>query len=125
MQEVTVKRTELIEVVTKNRDAHRALFLKAQEGFRARAVEELDAMLAAARDGGALRLHVGLVAPEDHTVEYDRALQMLSMSQDDVVTIDQHSFAQLVRNEWAWFAHSSAVNATYASGLKVDAPGAR
>jgi hypothetical protein len=35
MNTVTVKREELLTKVRTNRDAHRELFLKAQEGYRA------------------------------------------------------------------------------------------
>lgn len=119
MDMVRVRKEQLLEMVRKNRDAHRALFLKAQEGFRARAVEEMDEMLRLAREGKEVRLYVGLTAPADHTDEYDRAIQMLEMSTDDIVEIDQQTFAQLVRNEWAWFGQTTATNMTYASGGKL------
>src|SRR4051812_39226012 len=103
MDSVRVSKVELLNKVRENRDAHRSLFLKAQEGFRLRAVEEMDEMLRLAREGREVRLYVGLTAPQDHTGDYDRAIQMLEMSQDEFVEIDQTTFAQLVRNEWAWF----------------------
>lgn len=117
--DIRVKKDELLAKVRANRDAHRQLFLKAQDGFRARAIEELDQMLALARQGKEVRLFVGLTAPEDHTVDYDRAIDMLEMSTDDIVTIDQEDFAQLVRNEWRWFGSAMATNSTYASGGKL------
>ena len=118
MQKVRVKRDELLAKIRKNRDEHRDLFLKAQEGFRARAVEELDKMLALARDGKEVRLYVGLEQPEDHTAEYDRAIEMLEMSQDDTLDVDRQTFAQLVKNEWAWFEKAMVTNTLYASGGK-------
>lgn len=118
MNDVRVSKARLLDIVTKNRDDHRGLFVKAQEGFRARAIEELDGMLKAAQQGD-VRLYVGLTAPQDHTVEYDRAIQMLGMSEDDTILVDQQTFAQLVRNEWAWFDQSTAINSTYASGGKL------
>ena len=69
MNEVRVKRTELLAKVKANRDAHHDLFVKAQDNFRKRAVEEIEEMLRAAQNGGPLRLRVGLIAPEDHTEE--------------------------------------------------------
>lgn len=121
MNDVKIKRIDLLNVVTTNRDAHRDQFLQAQAGFRERVVEELDAMLADAKAGKALRTSVRLVAPEDHTADYNRAIAMLEMSIDYVIDINQLDFAQLVRNEWAWFARASHVNTLYASGLKMDA----
>jgi hypothetical protein len=119
MDQVRVKKNELLAIVKKNRAEHRELFLKAQDGFRARAIEELDDMLKAARDKKEVRLFVGLTAPQDHTAEYDRSIHMLEMSQDEIVEIDEGTFAQLVRNEWSWFAQTNLINSTYSSGGKL------
>lgn len=121
MNFVKVDRRSLIKKIKTNRDAHRELFIKAQDGFRARVIEELDLMLAEARAGSRIRTSVKLVPPEDHTNEYDRALEMLEMSVEDVVEIDVNSFVQYVRNEWAWFARAASLNSTYSTGGKVDA----
>ncbi len=119
MHSVRVNKTELLAKVKKNRDDHHGLFVKAQEGFRARAVEELDEMLKLAQHGKEIRQYLGLTAPQDHTSEYDRAIEMLEMSQDDVVEIDHETFVQLVRNEWAWFNQATVTNSLYASGGKL------
>ena len=121
MHSVKVKRLPLLEQIKTNRDAHRDQFLKAQAGFRERVIEELDAMLAEARQGKGLRTSVRLVAPEDHTAEYDRVIAMLEMSVDDELQIDSASFNQYVRNEWAWFQRASTINAVYSTGGKMDA----
>lgn len=119
MDSVRVNKADLLAKVKQNRNSHHDLFIKAQEGFRQRAIEELDEMLSLARKDQEVRLYVGLTAPQDHTVEYDRAIEMLEMSQDDIVEIDQTTFAQLVRNEWAWFAQTTATNTMYATGGKL------
>jgi hypothetical protein len=118
LDEVKVHKQALLDRVKENRDAHKALFLKAQEGFRARVIEEIDDMLDKAKRGE-IRLLVGLTPPEDHTKEYDRAIEMLEMSTDSIIAIDHASFAQLVRNEWSWFNQATVVNSTYSSGGKL------
>lgn len=118
MENVRIKRTELLVKVKTNRDNHNGLFVKAQEGFRKRAIEELDTMMEAAKAGN-VRLYVGLTPPQDHTAEYDRAIAMLEMSVDDVIEIEEMRFAQLVMNEWAWFQQATSVNNTYAMGGKL------
>lgn len=118
MNSVRVNTKELLDKVRTNRDQHHDLFVKAQAGFRQRAIEELDDMIEKAKAGD-IRLTVGLTPPSDHTTEYDRAIAMLEMSQDDIVEIDSDQFAQLVQNEWHWFAQATAVNSTYASGGKL------
>lgn len=102
MHSTKVKRTELISKIAANREEHRSIFLKAQAGYRAQVIEELDRMLADAREGKRIRRSVELVEPQDHTREYDRALAMLGMSVDEVVEIDAQLFAQYVLDEWGW-----------------------
>lgn len=118
MNSVTVKKEELLVRVRSNRADHHDLYVKAWEAFKRRVIEELEDMHAAARKGE-IRQYVGLTAPQDHTAEYDRAIAMLEMSVDDQVTIDAQQFAELVRNEWAWFNQTRHINSTYASGGKL------
>ena len=42
MKPILVKRDELLEKISANRERHREIFLKAQEIFRERVIEELD-----------------------------------------------------------------------------------
>lgn len=118
MHEVKVERKKLLAKVKANRAAHHGLFVIAQENFKARVIEEVDMMLEAAKRGE-IRLHVGLTAPQDHTADYDRVIEMLEMSVDKVIELDASSFAQMVRNEWAWFGQTQLLNTAYASGSKV------
>ena len=121
MQEVKVKRAELLTRIRANMESHRDLFLKAQEGYRARVIEELDRMLQEAKGGKPIRRAVSLAEPQDHTTDYARVVDMLEMSQDDVIEIDAVSFAQYVRDEWAWKRHADHVNTTYSTGGIVSA----
>lgn len=120
MHNVKVKRDELLTRVKTNRDAHRDEFLKAQEGYRERVIEELDRMLAEARTGGRVRRAVQLVEPQDHTSDYDRVIDMLEMSQDEIIEIDATSFQQFVRDEWTWAAQAKLINSTYSSGGAIS-----
>lgn len=122
MNDVRVRCADLIARITRNRDEHHELFLKAQQGFRDRVIEELDAMLAAAKKGDTIRTAVRLVAPEDHTKDYDHVLDMLSMAVAPEIDITFDDFKAYVRNEWAWMHRASTLNTMYASGGKVDLP---
>ena len=61
MHSVKVKRQELLDVVRKNREAHRDIFEKARVGYRRQAIAELDVMLADAKAGRIIRRAVGLI----------------------------------------------------------------
>lgn len=115
MQSVKVKKSELVEVLTKNRDGHRAEFLEAQELYRAAVIKELDAMLAEARDKKNIRRHISLPEPSDHTEDYDRELRMLAMSVDDVIELEVHDFDTFVMDNWSWKQAVSATNTFYKS----------
>lgn len=118
MQSIKVERNALITRIQQNREQHRILFVAAEEAFRARVIEELEEMLRDARAGGELWTHVDLVPPSNHTEEYDAVLDMLQMSVEDVIVLNETEYRQLVLNKWAWFSSVTAINTTYASGGK-------
>jgi hypothetical protein len=60
MNQVKVRRADLLAQVRTNRDAHRELFLKAQEGYRKLVIEELDRMLKDAKEGRSISRYVVL-----------------------------------------------------------------
>lgn len=111
--QVTVDKDELLAVLRANRENHRVQFLKAQEGFRARAIAELDRSLADARAGNAVRLSVSLPRPEDHTEDYDREIRMLEMHLEPSVVIRAQLFDQIVMDRWGWSAAFNATNSAY------------
>lgn len=113
METVTVRREALLDAVRKNRETHRDLFLKAQEGFRARVIEELDRRLADARAGKAINLAFQLPTPIDQTSDYDRVIRMMEMSIHEAIELSEHEFAQYVMDDWAWKKNVTVVNSMY------------
>jgi hypothetical protein len=79
IHELSNRTTRRINIQT-NRDPHRELFLKAQEGYRKLVIEELDRMLADAKAGRQISRSINLAKPVDHTADYDGILAMLKMS---------------------------------------------
>ena len=102
MNQVKVRRADLLAKVRTNRDAHRDLFLKAQEGYRKLVIEELDRMLKDAKDGLPIQRSVTLTEPSNHVKDYDRVITMLEMSVDDTVTLDAQDFDRYVMDNWDW-----------------------
>lgn len=101
---VTVKKSELLEKIKKNREGHRAEFIKAQDGFRAYLIRELEKRLVDARELRKVAGHFSLVEPEDHTKDYDRVIMMLEMSTSDDIVITEKQFQQYVMDDWNWMA---------------------
>jgi len=113
MDAIKVKKTELLEKLKANREAHQAIFDKAQDGYRKMVVEHLELMLAEAKQGKVIRRKVELQEPVNQTKDYDRVISMLSMSQDDIIELNEHDFAQYVLDDWSWKAQFTTTNSRY------------
>lgn len=113
MNQVTVRKQELLAKLTENRRNHRAAFEKAQEGFRVRVIEELDQHLADAKAGRNIKRHVNLPEPEDHTKDYDRIITMVEMSVDEEIELHAQDFARYVMDNWEWKDRVTSTNSMY------------
>lgn len=108
---VTVDRTELTKIVTKNRWNHRKIFLEALKGYRRALIKHLERMLKEARKGKRVNHMITLTIPQDMTAEYDSVLKMLEMSMDGKITLTAEDFHRFVEDRWDWshsFLHSNA-----------------
>jgi len=113
---VSVKKSDLMDALTKNMAAHRNLFLKAQEGFRVEVIKHLDEMLKDARAGKSISLVVDLPTPIDQTKDYARVIRMLEMCTQDVVIVSEQEFNQYVMDDWSWSHNVGTTNSSYAHG---------
>jgi hypothetical protein len=109
----TVRKDELLAILRTNREGHREKFLKAQEGYRNRAIAELDRSITDAKHGRDIRLFIQLPKPEDHTEDYDREIQMVEMEIGDDIILDKFEFDQLVMDRWQWSAAFAGSTAHY------------
>lgn len=118
MENIVVKKAELLSILEKNRDAHRAIFEEALEGFRKRVIERLDEMMAQAKANKRVDMYVGLQQPEDHTKEYDTVIAMLKMDLGEVAELNFHDFANYVNDDWGWRSQFLTTNAMYSSSAR-------
>lgn len=102
MQTITVAKDQLLATLKDNREAHRELFLKAQDAFRERVIEVLDHKLAEAREGHKVELWIRLPEPEDHTDSFDRAIAMVEWAVGDTIELSEKDFQRYVLNLWEW-----------------------
>jgi len=104
MKQVNINKSKLLAILTANKAEHKDIFLAAQKKFREVAIKMLDASLKAARTGRPFQLSAftELVEPQDHTAEYDRAIRMLEMSEDAVITVTDREFQNFVEDRWEW-----------------------
>ena len=102
MQTVTVKKAELLETLKKNQAAHRAIFEKAQEGYRRVVIGLLDAAILDAKENKEIITYFNVEAPHDHTEDYRRVIKMLEWSVSDEAELTQIEFSQFVMDNWGW-----------------------
>jgi len=113
-----VKIDTLLKDLRKNRDEHVAIVEEAQAAFKAKVVKRLDAMLAAAKSGERLDLHVGLTIPTKHTDAFDNAIGLLTMTKDageEIIEIDSGEYERFCRNNWEWSDSFRKSNRAYSS----------
>jgi hypothetical protein len=115
MRQIKVNKAKLLETIKKNRDEHRGLVKEAQKRFREIAIKALDATLKAALNGKPFELNnlVAIRVPEDHTRDYDRSIQMLEMSVEDEIIVNEQEFQNYVQDIWGWSRNWAISNSDY------------
>lgn len=115
METVTVRRSELLDALRTNREAHAGIVAEAIEGYQAECERLLLEHLAAVRSGRRKRIYVDLPEPVDQTRDYDRTIRMAEMSIDDAIELTLREFAQYVMDDWSWKQAFLASNSTYSA----------
>jgi hypothetical protein len=109
MQNITVDKGKLLDTLRQNREDHRLLFLKAQDKYRERVIEELDRRLADARAGRKIDIYISLPEPEDHTGSFDQAITMVEWAEGSTMDLSEKDVQRYILNKWEW-QHSFAAN---------------
>ena len=117
MESITINKLDLLTALRANREGHREQFLKAQEGWKASIIEELERRMADAKRGKFVDARFYFREPEDHTLEYDRAIRMMEMDINSTIKMPEHDFAQYVMDDWGWKAEWTACNSSYINGV--------
>lgn len=113
MRDVKVHRQELRDKVQINRDQHRGQYERAIKGWRREATRLVQAALVELEAGTRLFAVYTDAPPADHTKDYDCVLEMLRMSVDETITLDQQTFRQYVLDDWQWKEAWSVSNSKY------------
>jgi hypothetical protein len=113
MNKVKVKKEQLLEKLTVNRESHKANFIKAQKGFRQEVIEQLDKALQDARLGRNINTSFRLPAPKDQTEDYDTAIEMLNWAVGNEVELTQQEFRQYIFDDWSWSQNWLLSNTSY------------
>lgn len=113
MKPFRIPKSDLMERVQSNRDAHREVYEKAMDGYRGAAMKFFGEQLERAKDGKPFMTVFTEPMPEDHTGDYDLVLEGWAMTQDSEVELDMREFRQYVQDEWGWKKEFMATSANY------------
>lgn len=112
---VSIKKTELLEAVRKNRETHIADYKEAREGFEKGFLKEAEKLVVRIKEGNFDRNVINLSAPINHDKDYNLVIRMLEMSTANEISITQNQFSQFVLDEWNWKEQFSNSTMNYKS----------
>lgn len=116
MYDVKVNRTELLDIVRKNKEKHIKEFNEAVEDFKKAVVKIAEENLKLVQTGDLAeiaKVKVNPAKPTSYESSYTRAIRMLELSVDENIELDAHTFSQFVLDEWEWKQSFSTSNSTY------------
>lgn len=110
---INVNKVDLLNRLRENREKHAADYVLAHEGYVQAMREELQGLLAKLDAGEEIDRYLTNQEPENHTAEYDLAIQMFEMATDTEIELDSQQFSQYVNDDWGWKRSWSASNTSY------------
>jgi hypothetical protein len=104
-RDTTCNKAKLIAKLEDNRRKHTETFKAAWRAFKDEVVirlGEFQCEIGAAAEFSKIVQPDPLPAPQDHTLDYDRAIDRLKWETADQVTLSEGDFLCYVRDEWTW-----------------------
>jgi hypothetical protein len=101
METVKVNKQELLNTVCKNRADHAKDYEDAMISYKVEAIKAIETLLTKAKEGD-ISHSIDVVKPKEFLKDYDRAIQMIRMSVDNVLELSYQDFDQWVMNNWTW-----------------------
>jgi hypothetical protein len=118
---MTFRRDFVLGKVKENREKHRAIFLEAVEGYRTKAIAFFEKQIETIKAGKKIQEVLRMPLPEDHTKDYDRAIQMLQNTVDEEIELDGREFGCYVMDDWEWTQSFYTSNTRYSTTAEAEA----
>lgn len=115
MDEIRVQKSKLIEIITKNRAEHHAIFEEACISYAKMMEQELETRLKEIRSGKKIVRITAMAIPEDHTADYDRVLKMLDLTIDSEIVLQERDVAMYIMDDWQWKRNFMVQNSMYSA----------
>jgi hypothetical protein len=115
--------TDLLKRIEDNRGKHEEEYNKAMEGYYIEVEEQFIELVkdvkkarkraAAKEEKFDANFYIHAVQPTNHLDDYDRVIDMLKLTQDEEIELDEQQFGQYVRDEWSWKQNFTTTNSAY------------
>lgn len=102
MRKIRARTADVLAKLLENRDAHRATFEAALEGYRTQAIAAFEKNIQSARDNKPFWRYLKLECPKDHTEDYKVAIAMLEWHQGDEIELDAEAVQHFIMDNWSW-----------------------
>jgi hypothetical protein len=105
MNAVKIDRLELLLIVRENKQKHIEDYLEAVEDFKLAAIAIATENLTLATSGDVnqiVKMKGCPTKPVSFENSYTRAIRMLELSVENVISVEEDVFNQLVLDEWTW-----------------------
>jgi hypothetical protein len=105
MRKVTVYKEEVIDKARENRNNHKNEYEIALKGYKQEMKEYLLQQLGeleASSEKENFSLGSSPTMPRHHLDDYDNAIRMLDWETNEMISLEEHEFKNLIFDEWDW-----------------------
>ena len=114
---VNVSRVAMLEALKINLAAHKAEFEEAHRDYLAALKVKLDIAQVELAKGNTTAAYIKIVAPVDHSEDYEEVIEMMEMSVDETINLDADAFRAYFKNAWSWKSSFDTASGMYKSIL--------
>lgn len=113
MNKLEYPKRKILDSLRANREEHIKIVREAQQGYREQFEKLLLSKLEDLRAGKSVEARINLKVPENHVDDFDRAIEMLEMCNNETLELEEHEFQCYVRNRWNWGSQFLLSNSLY------------
>jgi hypothetical protein len=115
MRDITVRKSDLHQALETNMAEHHDTYVTAMQVYEVKVREWFEENLALIQRGQMhkVQLRCPYPVPEEHTDDYQRAIDMLQWDQGDTIVLSEADFITFINNEWGWHRSFLANTTSY------------
>jgi len=117
MDDSKILKEDLLKRLEENRSKHRDTFEQAMDVYQEKITELLLVLTTRAREGKIIpqRALYDLPMPEDHTRDYDVAIEMLKFDVRKKFLLTEREFKRYMMDQWEWTESFTTNTVSYAA----------